>query len=401
MVASESGEYEYEPWAEERRERIRRREAILNAVPITPSSASAAKTSPSALAAARAGAGGLTGASGAAEELSSPSKTKEGKEGKSAERRDTWGDESGVARSIARPMTFLRSVARFYCTIFLLFLLLSACQVYFMWTEELGALEVSSTGLSSLLNVSKPAKITRRVVLSTMARDIMDLQASLTASMAQLQQQQAALANQTAQSLQALEARVTGGSRRLVDFTRAMGEKQAGEVQGVRARVEEMGRALAKQGEMLAEQMAAVTALKADLEMRKAAATPPTNYSLYYITDDHPDLWRQRSFRRYASYGFVKYSAYRVSPSRIAILGLSALALHGSHRLSLCEWHGVDGSVIPGALEMIYVGEHHNFLYETVVVNCLLESPVQSPGGYLKARINSEILYPFRESKSE
>ncbi|CAI5467154.1 unnamed protein product [Closterium sp. Yama58-4] len=401
MVASESGEYEYEPWAEERRERIRRREAILNAVPITPSPASAAKASPRALAAARAGAGGLTSASGSAEELSSPSKSKEGKEGKGAERRDTWGEESGVARSIARPMTFLRSVARFYCTIFLLFLLLTACQVYFLWSEELGALEVSPTGLSSLLNASKPAKLTRRVVLSTMARDIMDLQASLTASMAQLQQQQAALANQTAQSLQGLEAQVTGGSRRLVDFSRAMGEKQAGEVQGVRARVEEMGRVLAKQGDMLAEQIAAVTALKADLEMRKAAATPTSNYTLYYITDDHPDLWRQRSFRRYASYGFVKFSAYRVSPSRIAILGLSALALHGAHRLSFCEWHGVDGSVIPGVLEMIYVGEHHNFLYETVLVNCLLESPVQSPGGYLKARINSEILYPFRESKSE
>ncbi|GJP51797.1 hypothetical protein CLOM_g10936 [Closterium sp. NIES-68] len=402
MVASSSGEYEYEPWAEERRERIRRREAILNAVPTTPSGAPSAKTPPSAsVAAGKAGSAvsggltsGLTSGTGGEEGLSSPSKSREGTEARG-------GNERSVARVVARPMTFLRSVARFYCTIFLLFAVLTACQVYFMWTEELGALEVSSTGLSSLLNASKPAKLTRRIMLSTMARDVMNLQASLTTSMAQLQEQQALLANQTAEALQGVERRLTGGSKRLVDFTRAMGEKQRGEVQALQGRVEEMGRAMARQGELLREQTDAIATLKADLEMRKAASTPPTNYTLYYITDDHPDLWQQRTFRRYASYGFVKFSAYRVSPSLIAILGLSALAMHDNHRLSFCEWHGMDGSVIPGRLEMLYVGEHHNFLYETVVLNCLLDSPVQSPGGYLKARINSEVLYPYREAKSE
>ena len=55
-------------------------------------------------------------------------------------------------------------------------------------------------------------------------------------------------------------------------------------------------------------------------------------------------------------------SAYRISRTRIAIIGMTALAIHGKQRLTSCEWHALDGSIVNGRLEIDYMGEHHDYL---------------------------------------
>ncbi|CAI5496369.1 unnamed protein product [Closterium sp. Naga37s-1] len=51
------------------------------------------------------------------------------------------------------------------------------------------------------------------------------------------------------------------------------------------------------------------------------------------ITDDRPQYWRQRVFEKYGAYGFVKFSAYRMSARRIAIIGMVPVAMEGKTRL--------------------------------------------------------------------
>ena len=43
----------------------------------------------------------------------------------------------------------------------------------------------------------------------------------------------------------------------------------------------------------------------------------------------------------------------------------------------------------------------HPLQYEVVVLYCQLDRPLTSAGGYLKAQIDSEVSYPFREEATE
>ncbi|CAI5480045.1 unnamed protein product [Closterium sp. Yama58-4] len=134
----------------------------------------------------------------------------------------------------------------------------------------------------------------------------------------------------------------------------------------------------------------------------------------FWVTDDRPALWQQRAFQRHGSFGFIKFSAYRVNASTLAVLGLSSLPMHHGRRFSSCRWHaaaaaaagnggvsGGGGGVTEGKLVPLYVEEHHDYLYETVVLLCVLDAPSQVSGGVLEAEIDGEVLFPYVEQPGQ
>ncbi|CAI5954506.1 unnamed protein product, partial [Closterium sp. NIES-65] len=95
-----------------------------------------------------------------------------------------------------------------------------------------------------------------------------------------------------------------------------------------------------------------------------------------------------------------EFSAYRMNARRIAIIGMVPVAMEDKTRLTDCTWHGSDGLRINGDLTTSLVGKHHNYIYDVAVLLCTLDSATKA-GGHLEARIEQEILFPYREEESE
>ncbi|CAI5515968.1 unnamed protein product [Closterium sp. Naga37s-1] len=120
------------------------------------------------------------------------------------------------------------------------------------------------------------------------------------------------------------------------------------------------------------------------------------------VEEDHPGRWRQHTFHRTGAYGFIQYSAYRLSAARIAVVGMGALGLRSKRRVEGCWWHRLDGhTVIAGRLTQMVMEEHHNYLYELVVLQCVLEEEVEETGGHLRIFLDRQVLFPFREDTKE
>ncbi|CAI5468124.1 unnamed protein product [Closterium sp. Yama58-4] len=134
----------------------------------------------------------------------------------------------------------------------------------------------------------------------------------------------------------------------------------------------------------------------------------------FWVADDRPALWQQRAFQRYGSFGFIKFSAYRVNASTVAVLGLASLPMHHGRRFTSCRWHASSsaaaddggggsggGRVSEGKLVPLYVEEHHDYLYEAVVLLCVLDAPSAASGGVLEAEIDGEVLFPYVEQPGQ
>ncbi|CAI5972106.1 unnamed protein product [Closterium sp. NIES-64] len=120
------------------------------------------------------------------------------------------------------------------------------------------------------------------------------------------------------------------------------------------------------------------------------------------VEEDHPGRWRQHTFHRTGAYGFIQYSAYRMSAARIAVVGMGVLGLRSKRRVEGCWWHRLDGhTVIAGKLTQMVMEEHHNYLYELVVLQCALEEEVAETGGHLRIFLDRQVLFPFREDTKE
>ncbi|GJP51134.1 hypothetical protein CLOM_g10301, partial [Closterium sp. NIES-68] len=153
----------------------------------------------------------------------------------------------------------------------------------------------------------------------------------------------------------------------------------------------------------LRQQADTIAALKA-AEQASAAAAGKGGRPLArtVVDEDHPSRWRQQSFHRAGAYGFIQYSAYRLSASRMAVVGLGALGLRAKRRVEGCWWHRLDGrTVIAGKLTQMVMEEHHNYLYELVVLQCELEEEVEETGGHLRIFLDRQVLYPYREDGKE
>ncbi|CAI5472783.1 unnamed protein product, partial [Closterium sp. Yama58-4] len=120
------------------------------------------------------------------------------------------------------------------------------------------------------------------------------------------------------------------------------------------------------------------------------------------VEEDHPGRWRQHTFHRTGAYGFIQYSAYRLTAARIAVVGMGALGLRSKRRVEGCWWHRLDGhTVVAGKLTQMVMEEHHNYLYELVVLQCALEEEVAETGGHLRIFLDRQVLFPFREDTKE
>ncbi|CAI7915701.1 unnamed protein product [Closterium sp. NIES-53] len=223
------------------------------------------------------------------------------------------------------------------------------------------------------------------------------------------------------------------------DAGQVLREGQEG-LQQLQAEIKELKARVRRQGEELSQQMAVVARLQQQARQKNARAAAAAaaaaataaavtedgggsnnssggsggrgsrvyhrpwrrnGFRRWKITDDRPQYWRQRVFEKYGAYGFVKFSAYRMSARRIAIIGMVPVDMEGNTRLTDCTWHGSDGSRVHGDLTISLVGKHHNYIYDVAVLLCTFDSATKAAGGHLEARIEQEILYPYREEASE
>ncbi|CAI5535549.1 unnamed protein product [Closterium sp. Naga37s-1] len=344
------------------------------------------------------------------------------------------------------------------------FFLVSLLQLRVTWVEKLSAVDLPPEGFAALAKTGQPigTKLSQRAMLAYTAADIAALHRAMKEDAEQVRQQLAAgmegVAREVGQLRQASIKAAGDAGQVLREGQEGLQQLQA-EIKELKARVRQQGEELSQQmavvarlqeglqplqGEELAQQMAAVARLQQQARQKNARAAAAATaaataaaataaavtedgggsnnssggsggrgsgvyhrpwrrngFRRWKITDDRPQYWRQRVFEKYGAYGFVKFSAYRMSARRIAIIGMVPVDMEGNTRLTDCTWHGSDGSRVHGDLTISLVGKHHNYIYDVAVLLCTFDSATKAAGGHLEARIEQEILYPYREEASE
>ncbi|CAI5477584.1 unnamed protein product, partial [Closterium sp. Yama58-4] len=97
--------------------------------------------------------------------------------------------------------------------------------------------------------------------------------------------------------------------------------------------------------------------------------------------------------------GFIQFSAYRITPSRMVAMGLMPLTHHDVITAQHCWWEAANGQWTDGAISVKFPGEHHARAYECVLLYCDLQRPVSSMvGGTLKMAVDQQDLVVFKES---
>ncbi|GJP35553.1 hypothetical protein CLOM_g20059 [Closterium sp. NIES-68] len=319
------------------------------------------------------------------------------------------------------------------------FFLVSLLQLRVTWVEKLSAVELPAEGFASLAKTGQPigTKLSQRAMLAYTAADIAALHRAMQEDAQQVRQQltvgMEGVAREVGQLRQA-------NSRAAGDAAQVLREGQEG-LQQLQAEIRLLKARVRRQGEEIAQQMATLTRLQAQHNSSEASAAAAaaialaraagegdstssstegrykeaynavapwyhrpwrkSGFTQWKITDDRPQYWRQRVFEKYGAYGFVKFSAYRINAQRIAIIGLVPVSMGNNTRLTMCMWHGADGTRIDGDLSMHLVGKHHNYIYDVAVVLCTLSSATKAAGGHLEVRIEQEILYPYREEANQ
>ncbi|CAI7802685.1 unnamed protein product [Closterium sp. NIES-53] len=333
-------------------------------------------------------------------------------------------------------------------------------QLRVTWVEKLSAVDLPPEGFAALAKTGQPigTKLSQRAMLAYTAADIAALHRAMKEDAEQVRQQLAAgmegVAREVGQLRQSSIKAAGDAGQVLREGQEGLQQLQA-EIKELKARVRRQGEELSQQmavvarlqeglqslqGEELAQQMAAVARLQQQARQKNARAAAAAaaaaataaavtedgggsnnssggsggrgsrvyhrpwrrnGFRRWKITDDRPQYWRQRVFEKYGAYGFVKFSAYRMSARRIAIIGMVPVDMEGNTRLTDCTWHGSDGSRVHGDLTISLVGKHHNYIYDVAVLLCTFDSATKAAGGHLEARIEQEILYPYREEASE
>lgn len=101
-----------------------------------------------------------------------------------------------------------------------------------------------------------------------------------------------------------------------------------------------------------------------------------------------------KAFEDFGLSPFILVNAYRINGYSFVAVGLSALTLHDSISVEKCFWMGHDGTVLTGKLYPLYPGEHHDLMYEAVIVQCSLEKETSSgEGGNLLFTIGIKTFY--------
>eukprot|EP00271_Cylindrocystis_brebissonii_P003634 TRINITY_DN1480_c0_g2_i1.p1 TRINITY_DN1480_c0_g2~~TRINITY_DN1480_c0_g2_i1.p1 ORF type:complete len:575 (-),score=74.04 TRINITY_DN1480_c0_g2_i1:398-2122(-) len=86
-------------------------------------------------------------------------------------------------------------------------------------------------------------------------------------------------------------------------------------------------------------------------------------------------------------HSFLLKSSYRLNNVQFAIIGLSAVAMHehkeDTREQQSCVWHWADQQRgdISGQVSYFWPGEHHDLMYETQIILCVLERPAEKEEG--------------------
>jgi len=95
------------------------------------------------------------------------------------------------------------------------------------------------------------------------------------------------------------------------------------------------------------------------------------------------ESWQQRMFRKARCIWAFSIRAYRVSRSKVVVLGLAARGLARGRRLEWCQWHGRGASAIAGRLA-VQLDARHNHVYQTAVLTCQAgTAPLHVEGGHM------------------
>ncbi|GJP35537.1 hypothetical protein CLOM_g20045 [Closterium sp. NIES-68] len=360
----------------------------------------------------------------------------------------------GTSRGASSPRApggiFPRHAAVNYLCLMLPFLALSTLQLYLMWLPELGPMRlpeddfVGSKGKKS----SREHRFNYRTLLAHTASDVLSLHKLLERNrhelkgevadgmermgleMLQTKQDSARAAADVADWWRHEQGRLKAMSEDIGQLKKIVGQH----ARSLEAQVQAAQGGASSSGEEHPREERP-TEGEDNEELEESGLARPEQwhpshqaFQLFWITDDRPTYWQQRTFQRYGSYGFIKFSAYRVNASTIAVLGLASLPMHQGRRFTSCRWHakpnaggdnggsdngGVDngggdngsgngggdssGGVTEGRLVPLYVEEHHEYLYEAVVLLCVLDAPSPQSGGFLQAEVDGEVFYPFVE----
>lgn len=108
--------------------------------------------------------------------------------------------------------------------------------------------------------------------------------------------------------------------------------------------------------------------------------------------------WQQQSFQKHAGHSFVLFSSYRMDSRYFVAMGFGLLSHHNHRTMGLCSWTDTQGHVRQSVLRTLYPLEHHELLYEVVLLFCGFEKDVP-PGGFLEAAIDHEDVVLHREEE--
>lgn len=247
---------------------------------------------------------------------------------------------------------------------------------FVLWPEETVDVALIEPELKdSLTNQTKPISLGRRVVLRNLLLGLTSLQERAKEQQARLMEAQAEQHQDVQRRLVDLKAAQGDLGERmrrdLAELRQQLQEGQAKALQELRQGMEQaLQEAVSQQKEwaqeeaQLLQRIQRITAEREAMwEYSRARPSRQRNFTENVVSEDAVEQWEQRTFRHYGNYGFVRFSAYRVSRSRVAVLGLAARAQRDTRRLTWCRWHSVDGSVIEGTLSLLPVsGESPNFM---------------------------------------
>ncbi|CAI5535535.1 unnamed protein product [Closterium sp. Naga37s-1] len=336
---------------------------------------------------------------------------------------------------------FPRHAAANYLCLMLPFLALSTLQLYLMWLPELGPMRLPQDDfVGSKSTKSRAHQFNYRTLLAHTASDVRSLHKLLEQSRRELKGQVAAGIKKMGLEMLQTKQDSARGAADVADWW----QHEQGRLKAMSQDVGQLKDIVGQHARKLEAQVRAVQEASGSSEEQQGGGKDGFSSSEeqqgdkggdedgevarpeqwqkgrqealmhFWVADDRPSLWKQRSFQRHGSFGFIKFSAYRVNASTLAVLGLASLPMHHGRRFSSCRWHasapaaadngGVGsggGGVTEGMLVPLYVEEHHDYLYEAVVVLCVLDAPSPASGGVLEAEIDGEVLFPFVEQPGQ
>lgn len=179
-----------------------------------------------------------------------------------------------------------------------------------------------------------------------------------------------------------------------MEQTKEIVEKQAEQMQWQQESLKKQEMALEAHGKKVAQ-------LKTGVALSHAIVQKERRLERFKLRAGHPNMWKQHSFVKHGTFGFLQYSSYRTAPSKFVTIGMAALRMRDDREFQGCVWHGNDGLSVEGDLQFLYSMEHHSMRYEPVILECVLKHATGANGGYLVGGIDDEEFVMIKEDEAQ